>query len=51
MEITDEQQKILDTLYYTIDEPTAFRGVNVLYSAAKLKDPSLTLKHVREWLK
>lgn len=51
MEITSDQKNLLDNLYYKTDNPSSFRGINALYSAAEASDSTLKLKHIKEWLK
>jgi len=51
MEITDDQKKLLDNLYYKLDEPSAYRGVNTLFSIAKSRDSTIQLDQVKQFLK
>ena len=49
--INDSQEKLLDDLYYNEKHKSALRGIQPLYKAAKNKDPAITLRIVKDWLK
>ena len=42
---------ILSDIYYTLSNPASFSGIQKLYTAAHKKDPLITLKIVKSWLR
>jgi len=48
MGLTNDQSEVLKDLYYNPKQPSAFRGVQALYKAAK--GNGITMNNVREWL-
>ena len=42
---------ILKNIYYTLTNPASFSGLKRLYIEARKKDPTISLKSVKAWLK
>jgi hypothetical protein len=42
--------EILRDVYYTLDSPACFAGVNAVFAEARRRDPTITRKAVRTWL-
>ena len=43
-------EKILNNIYYDPSNPAGYSSAKKLYNAVSKIDPSITLKHVKEWL-
>ena len=46
-----ENEKLLEKLYYNLNQGGSLGSVDALYHAAKKKNKKITKKEVREWLK
>jgi len=43
-------ENVLSSIYYNINNPAGFGGINKLYTEGKKHIPSLTIENVRKWL-
>jgi len=42
--------KLLDSVYYDVDSPAAYSGINSVYREAKKRSPEIKLSHVKNYL-
>ena len=46
----EKNNKLLEELYFSLESPSAFSGVNNFYKVAKSRNPSITLENVKQFL-
>ena len=49
-EDNENNSKLLHDLYFSIKSPSAFTNVKALYDAARIQNPTIKYKAVKEWL-
>ena len=47
----ESDRKLLSQIYYNVKNPASFSTANKLFSAAKLKSPTIRLQDVQKWLR
>ena len=45
-----EFDKVLNSIYYDVNNPASYSGVNKLYQYARKKIPNLSISYVKNWL-
>ena len=51
MEIDNSVKKLLQELYYNENKKFGLRGIQPLYRAAKKRNPDITIRIIKKWLR